>query len=615
MKVCRLLSKYFLQLICFITASEDEGTSMIEEDCQVVEEDQVLFSEHVEKNTLASLIDKKTSNHVPVKCLSSQAKDQLNGTQMNQTQQCETESYIGALIKRQSRARNGFYIDENCFDTLNWKALGCRRLLYETISTIYLKTSCPLERHRLQSCINDCFKLPVTSKELSGIGTGKSILPCITQMEYSGKCLGLKRQLDQSVDSEITSKLFSTLVYTINEVFAYWRRSRKECNTSLSNTCSTADTFCGSCDLCCNMASYFNGAYACSQSMSTYIADQLCRSTSAEEFKVSNLSDIRTQTISNRFSQSLMHLDQNRLKFPLLEHRSPKVLKLAEVECSRENTGAFASCDNKQHPEHGKATCASYKVAEKMIQSAYSPSFGNSEAVSSKDGDDTEMLPKDGNDVGSPFRNEHEMLPGDEHSYVKTSRGTAPCCDDKQQPGKIIPSSFSSSVGSLEAGSSSKDGNEAYDVESPNRIGLEIVSMDKIITCSVKTSRETTSISDNADAEKITQSSYSQSVVHSEAGSSKDGNVAYDVGSSFRNEPEMLPLDISTSVKTSRERSKNVMNSQLIQPVICDSADNSEQNQYSEEQTLIIKFPSNYILPSKEELVKKLQFIWHHRFF
>ena len=106
----------------------------------------------------------------------------------------------------------------------------------------------------------------------------------------------------------------------------------------------------------------------------------------------------------------------------------------------------------------------------------------------------------------------------------------------------------------------------------------------------------------------------SQSVSNYETGIPTDDNKANDVGSGTRNEHETPPVsdDNSISIKISGGRSKNVENRELVQSVTFDSASKSQEAKQSEIQTtlafsksLLIKFPKNYSLPSKEELVKK----------
>ena len=64
-------------------------------------------------------------------------------------------------------------------------------------------------------------------------------------MDYNVKCLGLKRQLDQSVVLEPTLKLHKTLFFAINGADVYLWRNRKEDRADLSDTYISADTVSG----------------------------------------------------------------------------------------------------------------------------------------------------------------------------------------------------------------------------------------------------------------------------------------------------------------------------------------------------------------------------------
>ncbi|KAL5735262.1 hypothetical protein ACOSP7_033123 [Xanthoceras sorbifolium] len=122
-------------------------------------------------------------------------------------------------------------------------------------------------------------------------------------------------------------------------------------------------------------------------------------------------------------------------------------------------------------------------------------------------------------------------------------------------------------------------------------------------------------ISDTHDAtEKMLRPSDSQSVSNYETRTHTDDNEAHDVGSGTRNEHEMPPVngDNSISIKISEGRSMNVENRELLQSVTFDSAPKSQEARQSDLQmtlafsrSLFMKFPVNYSLPSKEELVKK----------
>ncbi|KAK3228658.1 hypothetical protein Dsin_000539 [Dipteronia sinensis] len=487
------------------TITEDLNTSGMGENCRVGMEDEV-FSEQVEKHFSASLIDrKKTSTLFLEKCLIPPNKDQLDIISTIQTKHCVTHSLQEMLIKPQVPALNRFYLDKKCPNTSNWSALSFRNLSYQTTFDICFKKCHPLESGEPQSFNSVYIKSALGDKLHKKTRRGKITLPCITHMEYNAKCLGLKRQLDQSVVSEPAFKLHKTLLFAITGADAYLWRSRKENHAVLSDTYISDDTFSGPLELCNTVALSCNGDYAhLHRNITGSIANLLFGSQA--RLVTPNLSYIAAQSLTH-----ICSIVGNMLNFSLLEYRSPKVLKLDEKDYSLDNSGTHISCADKQQPEQCEAilgSCISdtHDATEKMLS-----------------------------------------------------------CADKQQPEQC-----------------------------------EVI----LRSC----------LSDTHDAtEKMPRPSDSQPVSNYETGTHTDDNKANDVGSGTRNEHETPPVSGDNSISIEiRGKSKNVENRELVQSVTFESASKSQEAEQLEVQTtlafsksLFIKFPKNYSLPSKEELVKK----------
>ncbi|KAK0592442.1 hypothetical protein LWI29_019242 [Acer saccharum] len=206
-------------------------------------------------------------------------------------------------------------------------------------------------------------------------------------MEYNVKCLGLKRQLDQSVVSEPTLKLHKTLFFAFNGADVYLWRSRKEDHVDLSDTYISADTISGPLELCNTVALSCNVDYA--------------------------------------------HLQRN-ITGCIAKARSPKVLKLDEENYSVDNSGTHISCADKQQPEQCEAilgSCLSdtHDATEKMLRPSDSQSVSNYETGIRTDDNKA-------NDVGSGTRNEHETPPvSDDNSIsIKISGGRSKNVENRE---------------------------------------------------------------------------------------------------------------------------------------------------------------------------------------
>ncbi|KAK1564754.1 hypothetical protein Q3G72_010861 [Acer saccharum] len=378
---------------------EDLDTSGMEENCRVGMEDEV-FSEQVEKHFSASLIDrKKMSTLFLEKCLIPPNKDQLDIISTIQSKHCKTRSLREMLIKPQVPALNRFYLDKKCPNTLNWSVLSFGNLSNQTTFDICFKKRHPPERGEPQSFNSVYIESPLGVKVRKKTNRGKITLPCITHMEYNVKCLGLKRQLDQSVVSEPTLKLHKTLFFAINGADVCLWRSRKEDHADLSDTYNSADTISGPLELCNTVALSCNVDYA-------HLQRNITGCIAKARLKTQSVPFIAAQSSTHKCISYLMDFVGNMLNFSLLEYRSPKVLKLDEEDYSVDNSGTHISCADKQQPEQCEAilgSCLSdtHDATEKMLRPSDSQSVSNYETGIRTDDNKA-------NDVGSGTRNEHE---------------------------------------------------------------------------------------------------------------------------------------------------------------------------------------------------------------